>query len=108
MLKTENRSVCMAYCKLNLSKCNISGKKSFLNVGPKLFYFGIFGLKSKKLLCCGILQKPPQIFRNTKFWPNIKILKFGTEIAVIGYFRQEFQKTNVVFEIEFVKMQSVI
>ena len=52
----------MAYCKLNLSKCNISGKKSFLNVGTKLFYFGIFGLNSKKLLDCGILQKPPQIF----------------------------------------------
>ena len=30
-----------------------------------------------------------------------KILKFGTKIALIEYFGQEFQKTNVVFEIKF-------
>ena len=41
----------------------------------------------------------------------MKILKFGTEIAVIEYFGQELQKTNVVFEIsilEFVNMQRFI
>ena len=43
--------------------------------------------------------------------PKIKILKFGTKIAVIGYFGLEFQNTNVVFEIsilEFVNMQRFI
>ena len=46
-----------------------------------------------------------------KFLPTTKILKFGTKIALIGYFRLEFQKTNVAFEIsilEFGNMQSFI
>ena len=41
----------------------------------------------------------------------MKILKFGTEIAVIGYSGLELQKANVVFEIsilEFVNMQRFI
>ena len=38
------------------------------------------------------------MFPNTKFRPKIKILKFGTKIALIGYFGLEFQKTNVVYE----------
>ena len=32
------------------------------------------------------------MFPNTKFRPKIKILKFGTKIALIGYFGLEFQK----------------
>ena len=41
----------------------------------------------------------------------MKILKFGTKIALIGYFGLEFQKTNVVFEVrifELVNRQSFI
>ena len=92
----------------NLSKCNISCKNTFLNVGPKLFYLG---WKSKKLLYCSILHQLLQDFPNTKFRPKIKILKCGTIIALIRYFWLEFQNTNVVFEIgilEFVNTQSFI
>ena len=64
------------------------------------------GRISKKLLYCGILHQHPQFFLNTKFHPKIKILKFGTKAALIGYFGLEFQKTNVAFE--FVNMQSFI
>ena len=69
------------------------------------------GWNSKKLMCCGILHQHPQILPNTAFRPKIKILKFGTKIALIGYFGLEFQKTSVVFEIsilEFLKTQSFI
>ena len=61
------------------------------------------GWNSKKLLYCGILHQHPQIFANTKFRPKIKILKFGTNIALIEYFGIEFQKTNIVFEISTLK-----
>ena len=78
----------------------------------KFFLFWVFlGWKPKKLLYCDILQKQPQIFPSTRFSSKIKILKFGTKIAVIGYFGLEFQKTNVVFEIsilEFVNLQRFI
>ena len=68
------------------------------------------GLNSKKLLRCGILHQHPQIFLNTKFQLNLKILKFRTEAALI-VFSARISKTNVVFEIsifEFVNMQSFI
>ena len=32
----------------NLSECNISCKKTFLNLEPNLSYLGIFGLKLEK------------------------------------------------------------
>ena len=67
------------------------------------------GWNSKKLLCCGILHLHSQIFK-TKFRSKIKIFKFGTKIALAGYFGLEFQKL-VLFEIsifEFVNMQSFI
>ena len=66
---------------------------------------------SKKLLYRGILHQYPQIFRTTTFQPKIKILEFGTKIALIGYFWIEFQKSNVAFEINILKffnMQSFI
>ena len=69
------------------------------------------GWNSKKLLNCDILHQHPQIFPNTKFRPKIKILKFGTKTALIGYFGLEFQKTNIVFEInilQFVNTQRSI
>ena len=50
------------------------------------------GWNSEKLLCCGILHQHPQIFLKAKFQTKIKILKFGTKTALIGYFRLEFQK----------------
>ena len=53
-----------------------------------------------------------KLFQAQKFiHPKIKILKFGSKIALFGYFGQEFQKNNVVFEIrifEFANMQSFI
>ena len=48
----------------------------------------------------------PQIFPNTKFHPKIKILKFGTKIALIGYFGLKFQE--LLTYMEFVNMQSFI
>ena len=93
------------------SKCHISGKKSFLKIGPKWSYLGIFGLELEKATVCSILHQHPQIFPNTKSRPKIKTFKFGTKAALIGCFGLEFQKTNVVFEIsilKFVNMQSFI
>ena len=69
------------------------------------------GWISEKLLYCGALNEHPHIFPNTKFHPKIKILKFGTEIALITFFGPGFQIINVVFEIsifKFVNMQSFI
>ena len=68
---------------------------------------GIFGWNQKKLLYCGILHQHPQVFPNTKFRPKIKVHKFGTKITLIWYFKLEFKKANVIFEIsilEFVKI----
>ena len=95
----------------NLSKCNISSKKNFLNVGPKLFYLGIFGLELKKATILWFFYISTLKFFQSKFCPKIKILKFETKIVLIVYFELEFQKTNVEFEItilEFVNMQSFI
>ena len=69
------------------------------------------GWNSEKLLYCGILNEHPHIFSNTTFRPKIKILKFGTEIALIRFFGLGFQIINVIFEIsifKFVNMQSFI
>ena len=86
-------------------------KKTFLNVGPKLFYLGIFGLKLEKPTVLWIFYISTLKFFRTKFCPKLKVLKFGTRIVLIGYFGLEFQKTDVEFEInilEFVNMQSFI
>ena len=83
----------------NLSKCNISCKKTFQNLGPNLSYLGIFGLELEKTTVLCYFTSAPQIFSHTRFPPKIKILKFGTKIALIVYFEQGFQKANIGFEI---------
>ena len=86
-------------------------KITFLNVRPKLFYLGIFGLELEKATIPWFFYIITLKFFQTKFCPNIKILKFATKIVLIGYFGQEFQKTNLEFKIsilEFVNMQSFI
>ena len=110
-LQLENTFVMHNFSTFNLSKCNVSCKKTFLNVGPKLFYLGIFGLELRKATLLWIFYISTPEFFQTKFFPKIKILKLGTKIVLIGYFGLEFQKTNVEFEIsilEFVNMQSFI
>ena len=97
----------------NLSKCNTSckKKKTFLNVGPKLFYLGTFGLELEKATVLWFFYISTLKFFQTKFCSKIKILRFGTTIVLIGYFRLKFQKTNVEFEIsilEFVNMQRFV
>ena len=90
------------FSNFNLSKCNISCKKTFLNVGPKLFDLSIFGVELEKATVLWYFYISTLKFFQTKLCPKIKILKFG-------YFGLEFQKTNVEFEIsilEFVNMQS--
>ena len=75
------------------------------------FILIFLGWNLKKLLYCGILHQHSQVFPNTKFRLKIKILKFGTKIALTGYFGLKFQNTNVIFEIsilEFVNIQSFI
>ena len=82
-LELEKTIFLLYFSTVNLSKCNISCKKKKLNVGLNLFYLGIFELE----------------------------LKFWTKIVLIGYFGQEFQKTNTVFEMNILKlvnMQSFI
>ena len=49
-LKLEKTIVMLNFSTFNLSKRNIScKKKTFLNVGPKLFYLGTFGLELEKV-----------------------------------------------------------
>ena len=56
-------------------------------------YLGIFGLKLEKRLYCGISHQHSLVFRNRKFRKQeIKILKFGTKIALTGYFSWNFEK----------------
>ena len=86
-------------------------KKTFLNVGPKLFYLGTVGLELEKATVLWFFYISTLKFFQTKFCSKIKILRFGTKIVLIGYFRLTFQKTNVEFEIsilEFVNMQSFV
>ena len=95
----------------NLSKCDISCKKLFKIQDQICLIWVFLGQNSEKLLYCDILHQHPQIFRNAKFCPKLKIVKFGTKIALIGYFGLELQEPNVVFEIsilEFVNMQHFI
>ena len=94
-------------------------KETFLNVGPKLYYLGLFVLELGRATLLWYFTSSP-IFLNRKFQTKIKILKFGTKIkilkfgtniALIGYFRLEFQKSNILFVIsfrEFVIRQSFI
>ena len=85
-------------------------KETFLNVGPKLYYLGLFVLELGRATLLWYFTSSP-IFLNRKFQTKIKILKFGTNIALIGYFRLEFQKSNILFVIsfrEFVSRQSFI
>ena len=110
-LELEKTIAMLDFSIFNLSKCNISSKKIFLNVGPKLFYLGIFGLELKKATILWFFYISTLKFFQSKFCPKIKILKFETKIVLIVYFELEFQKTNVEFEItilEFVNMQSFI
>ena len=86
-------------------------QKTFLNVGPKLFYLGIFGLELEKATVLWFFYISTLKFFQTKFCQKIKILKFGTKIVLIESFGLEFQKTNVELKIsilEFVNMQSLI
>ena len=86
-------------------------KKTFLNVGLKLFYLGIFVLELEKATELWFFYISTVNFFQTKLCPKIKIFKFRTKTVLIGYFGLEFQKTNVEFEIgilEFVNMQSFI
>ena len=67
------------------------------------YIWAFLGWNSQNLLHCDILRQHPEIFPNTTFRPNMKILKFENKIVLIwyiGYFRLEFQKTDVVFEIK--------
>ena len=52
----------------NLSKCRISckKKKTFLNVGPKLSYLGIFGLELKNATVLSYFPSAPSIFSKYK------------------------------------------
>ena len=86
-------------------------KKTFLNIGPKLFYLGTFGMELEKATVLWLFYISTLKFFQTKFCSKIKSLRFGTKIVLIGYFRLIFQKTNVEFEIsilEFVNMQSFV
>ena len=96
----------------SLSKCTICcKKKTFLNVGPKLSYLGIFGLELEKATVLWYFTSVPSNFSKRKIHLKIKILKFATKIALNGSFGLEFQKTNAIFKInilKFVNLQSLI
>ena len=86
-------------------------KKTFLNAGPKLFYLGTFGLELEKATVLWFFYISNLKIFQTKFCSKIKILRFGTKIVLIRYFRLKFQKTRVEFEIsilKFVNTQSFV
>ena len=70
-LELEKIIAMLDFSTFNLSKCNISCKKTLLNVGPRLSYLG---WNSKKLLYCGILHQHPKIFRKRKISSSNKNL----------------------------------
>ena len=57
-------------------------------------YLGIFWLELEKATPLWFLYISTLEFFQTKLRLNIKILKFGTKIALIGYFGLEFQKVS--------------
>ena len=76
-----------------------------------MFYLGTFGLELEKATVLWFFYISTLKFFQTKFCSKIKILRFGTKIVLIGYFRLTFQKTNVEFEIsilKFVNIQSFV
>ena len=77
----------------NLSKCNTSSKKkNFFKCRTKIVLFGYFWLELEKATLLYFFTSLK--FFQTKFRPNIRILKFGTKIVLIGYFGLEFQKVS--------------
>ena len=70
---------------------------------PKTYCNVVFYITTLNFFC--------QRYHHQKFPAKMKILKFGTKIALIGYLGLEFQKTNVAFKInilEFVNLQILI
>ena len=57
-------------------------------------YLGIFWLELEKATPLWFFYISTLEFFQTKLRLNIKILKFGTKIALIGYFGLEFQKVS--------------
>ena len=75
-----------------------------------MFYLGTFGLELEKATVLFFYISNLKFFQ-TKFCSKIKILRFGTKIVLIRYFRLKFQKTRVEFEIsilKFVNTQSFV
>ena len=87
---------------------NFVKKQKCLNLGPKMQFFGIFGLEFKKNYC-HIWNRHPQVCLFAKFHGKTKMPKFGTKNAWFGYFGLEFENNLVIFEIstlEFVWLQN--
>ena len=104
-LEIEKTIVMLDFNTFNLSKCNISCKKNFFKCRTKIVLFVYFwSVELEKATV--VWYQHSQIFPNTKFHPKIKILKFGTKIALIGYFGLKFQE--LLTYMEFVNMQSFI
>ena len=83
----------------------------FLNLGPKMLYFGIFWLEFQKLL--SYLKSAPSNLSNCKFRekPPQKCLNLGPKMCNTEFFGLEFEKNIVIFEIttlEFVYWQNIV
>ena len=61
-----------------------------INVGPKLFYLGIFRLVFEKRLVSHLKQL--RIFQNVKFHAKLKNLNIGSKYPLFESFVQYFQK----------------
>ena len=68
------------------------------NLGSKMPYLGIFWMWFWKNYC-HIWNHYSRIWQNAKLSAKIKILKFRTKNAIYGYFRINFGKSIVTFEI---------
>ena len=83
----------------------------FLNLGPKMLYFGIFWLEFQKLL--SYLKSTPSNLSNCKFREKTpqKCLNLGPKMCNTEFFGLEFEKNIVIFEIttlEFVYWQNIV
>ena len=82
-------------------------KKSLLEFRTKFVLFGYFWVGTRKDYCTVMFYISTLKVFQTQNFVQIKILKFGTKIALIGYLGLEFQKANVVFEISILEVVSM-
>ena len=93
-LEFENTIVIFEISSLELSNCKLLSKKEkFLNLGPKMTYFGDFAAYLKNN--CHVWSQRPQICLTAKFCAWIQGLNVGPRMPDLGIFEPKFSKNKV-------------